>query len=482
MKIKDKYGEDGNLSDMNTFSISDKIGFASAATTTFQISEPRSQRKPSTCCVRSALAVYLLLLTAGQGLLAYKVFKMQREILKFQEQNTSYTEEILESSFANKQFLERSSTEEHMGHEENWRRILEKEITIIKTSNADLMMMMNNFTLVAGTAPFVRAGCARGRAGSSAPLAKPGQKTGLHGLQGEKGSKGDPGPAGPSGEPGVRGEKGEMGLAGHQGQKGERGEKGDPGPRGPMGPQGQQGVPGLPGFNGNTGEPGRPGQKGEAGVTGQRGPVGTPGLEGRPGPKGEKGDQGPSGSPGIPGIAGPRGEKGDTGGTGLPGQKGTKGDQGPPGTPGQTGEKGSKGDYGSRGQKGDPGVKGAKGDRGFPGSPGTPGSKGEKGEGNFNLFVRIAGGGRRGRVEIFHQGSWGTICDDGWSTQDATVVCRMLGYNRAVSAFTASAGTGKIWLDDVACVGSETSIFDCPKPDWGVNNCSHNEDAGVECV
>ncbi|NXV86390.1 MARCO protein, partial [Calonectris borealis] len=482
MKIKDKYGEDGNLSDMNTFSISDKIGFASAATTTFQISEPQSQRKPSTCCTQATLGIYLLLLTAGQGLLAYKVFKMQGEILKFQEQNTSCTEEILESSFANKLLLERNSTEKHMGHEENWRRSLEEEITIIKSSNANLMMMMNNITLAAGMAPFLHAGCTVGRAGSSAPLAKSGQKPSSHGLQGAKGSKGDPGPAGPSGEPGVRGEKGEMGLAGLQGQKGETGKKGDPGPRGPMGPQGHQGVPGLPGFNGNTGEPGRPGQKGEAGVTGQRGPVGIPGPEGRPGQKGEKGDHGPSGSPGIPGIAGLRGEKGDKGVTGLPGQKGTKGDQGPPGIQGLTGQKGSKGDYGSRGLKGEPGVKGAKGDRGVSGSPGTKGSKGEKGEGNLNHFIRIAEGGRRGRVEVFHQGSWGTICDDGWSTQDATVVCRMLGYNRAISAFTATAGTGQIWLDDVNCSGNERSIFDCPKPDWGVNNCSHNEDAGVECI
>lgn len=60
--------------------------------------------------------------------------------------------------------------------------------------------------------------------------------------------------------------------------------------------------------------------------------------------------------------------------------------------------------------------------------------------GNFSPFVRIAEGGRRGRVEIFHQGSWGTICDDGWSTQDATVVCRMLGYRHAIAAFTAAAG------------------------------------------
>ncbi|NXD68412.1 MARCO protein, partial [Eolophus roseicapillus] len=454
MKIKDRYGEDGNVSDMNTFSISDKIGFASAATTTFQISEPRIQRKPSTCCARAVLGIYLLLLTAGEGLLAYKVFKMQREILKFQERNTSYTEEILESSFASKLLLERNSRKKPMGHEgEDWRRSMEEEITIIKSSNANLRMMMNNITLVAGIAPFLHAGCRV-------------EKAGLHGLPGEKGSKGDPGTPGPSGEPGVRGQKGEMGLAGPQGQKGETGKKGDPGPHGPMGPQGQQGVPGRPGFDGNTGEPGRPGQKGEAGVTGPQGPQGIPGIEGRPGQKGEKGDLGPSGSPG------------------LPGQKGAKGDQGPQGKPflGLTGQKGSKGDYGYQGPKGEPGVRGAKGDRGFPGKSVCHGVCGADGAFGLSTFVRIAGGGRRGRVEIFHKGSWGTICDDGWSTQDATVVCRMLGYTRAIDAFTATAGSGQIWLDDVNCSGNEYSIFDCEKPNWGVNNCSHNEDAGLECI
>ncbi|NXP04650.1 MARCO protein, partial [Thinocorus orbignyianus] len=480
MKIKDSYGEDGNSSDMNTCSISDKIGFASATTTTFQISEPRRRRKPSPCCARSVLGIYLLLLTGSQVLLAYKVFKMQREILKFQEQNASYTEDILESSFSSKLALERNPAERYMGHEENWRRSLEEEITIIKNSNANLMMMMSNISLVAELP---------GRKGEPGPpglQGPPGTKgeqgiQGLHGLRGEKGSKGDPGPAGPSGEPGVRGEKGDTGLAGLQGQKGEMGEKGDPGPRGPMGLQGHQGIPGLPGFNGSTGEPGHPGQKGEPGVTGQRGPVGSPGPEGRPGQKGEKGDLGPSGSPGVPGIKGLQGEKGDTGVTGPPGQKGAKGDKGLPGIPGPTGQKGSKGDNGSHGLKGDPGVKGAKGAPGSPGPPGTKGSKGEKGQGLFSSSVRIAEGGRRGRVEILHNGSWGTICDDGWDIQDANVVCRMLGYNRAVSAFTATAGSGQIWLDDVNCRGSENSIFDCSKPGWGVHNCSHGEDAGVEC-
>ncbi|NWS74297.1 MARCO protein, partial [Crotophaga sulcirostris] len=469
MKIKDTYGEDRNSSDMNSFSISDKIGFASAATTTFQISEPQIQRKPSTCCTWTALGVYLLLLTAGQGLLVYKVFKMQKEIMKLQEQNTSYTEEILESSFAGKMVSGRNFAGKHMGREENWRRSLEEEITIIKHSNANLMMMMNNITLVAGPP---------GRKGDPGP---PGMLvneisvvlTGLHGLEGAKGSKGDPGPAGPTGEPGVRGEKGEKGLAGLQGEKGEIGKKGDPGPPGPMGPQGQQGAPGLPGSAGNTGEPGHPGQKGEAGATGPPGPVGRPGPNGSPGQKGEKGDQGPSGSPvsmqnASHVFALERNKDNDF--LALC-----------PGTPGQTGQKGSKGDYGSPGPKGAPGVKGEKGDDGAPGSPGAKGSKGEKGEGNFNQFIRIVGG-RRGRVEIFHQGAWGTICDDGWGIEEGTVVCRMLGFSRAVSTFTATAGIGQIWLDDVNCRGNEYSIFDCPKPDWGVNNCSHSEDAGVECA
>ncbi|NWR90276.1 MARCO protein, partial [Furnarius figulus] len=480
MKIKDRYREDGNLSDMNSFSISDKIGFASASTTTFQISEPRSQRKPSACCARTALGVYLLLLTAGQGLLVYKVFKMQGEILKLQQQNTSYTEEVLKSSLANNLSLERSSFDKYMGHEENWRRSLEQEIIIIKNSNENLKMMVSNITLVAGPPGH------KGDPGPPGLQGPPGTKgdqgiPGIRGPQGEKGNKGAPGPAGITGMPGLKGEKGQMGLAGPQGPKGDTGRKGDPGSHGPIGPQGQQGVPGLTGSKGSMGEPGPPGQKGEAGVPGQPGPVGSPGPEGRPGQKGEKGDQGPKGSPGIAGINGLRGEKGEQGISGLPGQKGTKGDQGPQGIQGIPGPKGSKGDYGAQGPKGEPGLKGAKGERGPSGPSGTKGSKGEKGEAGFNPFIRLVGGSRRGRVEIFHQGTWGTICDDNWTIREATVVCRMLGFSRAVAHFTAAGGTGQIWLDDVRCSGTESSISDCTKRDWGTHNCSHREDVGVEC-
>ncbi|KAM8792417.1 LOW QUALITY PROTEIN: scavenger receptor cysteine-rich type 1 protein M130-like [Eudromia elegans] len=89
-----------------------------------------------------------------------------------------------------------------------------------------------------------------------------------------------------------------------------------------------------------------------------------------------------------------------------------------------------------------------------------------------------------GRVEIYYNGTWGTICDNSWDLLDATVVCRQLGCGVAVN-FTSSAhhgeGSGQIWLDDVNCSGDEAALWDCPARPWGQHNCRHKEDAGVVC-
>ena len=89
-----------------------------------------------------------------------------------------------------------------------------------------------------------------------------------------------------------------------------------------------------------------------------------------------------------------------------------------------------------------------------------------------------------GRVEVLYRGTWGTICSDSWDLPDADVVCRQLGYDGAIRAVSNAAfgqGTGQIWLDDVQCVGNETSISHCNHLGLGAHNCHHRKDAGVVC-
>uniref|UniRef100_A0A673TBS0 Macrophage receptor with collagenous structure n=1 Tax=Suricata suricatta TaxID=37032 RepID=A0A673TBS0_SURSU len=448
---------------------------------TFEINDQKSRKRKAVNCFTAVLAIYLILLTSGGGLLMVKVLNLQERL---EAMETHFTNGTLTTEDSPSFWLRSMSIPRLPGGTLGL-QILQAQITQVRNRQEHLLWKVDNFTQNPG---YVLSSISfpgppglqgppgiKGEAGGGSPSYWP-FSAGTPGRQGEKGSKGEGGRVGLKGEPGAKGDKGDLGLPGSKGDMGMKGDAGVMGPPGAQGGKGDSGKPGLPGAAGSPGMKGDQGQPGAKGLPGSPGVVGPPGAKGEPGSAGPPGLTGPSGTPGTPGANGMKGSKGDPG---LQGQKGTKGESG---FPGPAGMKGDKGSPGSIGVSGPPGLKGQKGDPGVKGSSGQQGIQGQKGQkGESLVAVRIIGSRTRGRAEVYYNGAWGTICDDDWDNSDATVFCRMLGFSTGRALVNVGPGTGEIWLDNVACRGTEGTLWSCSKNNWGSHNCNHSEDAGVEC-
>ena len=103
--------------------------------------------------------------------------------------------------------------------------------------------------------------------------------------------------------------------------------------------------------------------------------------------------------------------------------------------------------------------------------------------------VRLVGGSSQfeGRVEVYYNDQWGTVCNSGWGKDDATVVCHQLGFHGEAEAvfnsiFGSATDSAPIWLTNLACTGNEDYLADCPHNSWGGTNCHHYQDVGAICT
>lgn len=84
-----------------------------------------------------------------------------------------------------------------------------------------------------------------------------------------------------------------------------------------------------------------------------------------------------------------------------------------------------------------------------------------------------------GRVEVYWNDQWGTICDKNFDYDDGDVICKFLGYPEVeyVYFFTANKygkGKGPMWFGDMKCKGNEDSPYKCNKAVYspnGANDC-----------
>jgi len=92
-----------------------------------------------------------------------------------------------------------------------------------------------------------------------------------------------------------------------------------------------------------------------------------------------------------------------------------------------------------------------------------------------------------GRLEVFHAGEWGTVCNDDWddNSNNAKAACQQLGFWNGVyfNMYDSDVeeGTGRIWLDEVNCNPASAGLADCAHNDWGDHDCQHFEDVGLTC-
>ena len=108
---------------------------------------------------------------------------------------------------------------------------------------------------------------------------------------------------------------------------------------------------------------------------------------------------------------------------------------------------------------------------------------------NYFLITGLVNGSNslEGRVEVYVDGQWGTVCDDYWNLADGVVACQQLGYGTVYDTLQqlpfGSNNNIPILADNLACEGIEDRLQDCRGMFGSTShNCDHSKDAGLICI
>ncbi|KAG6922265.1 CD163 molecule-like 1, partial [Chelydra serpentina] len=89
-----------------------------------------------------------------------------------------------------------------------------------------------------------------------------------------------------------------------------------------------------------------------------------------------------------------------------------------------------------------------------------------------------------GRLEVFYNGTWGSVCSNQMSGVTPAIVCKQLncgdgGYIAGGSEY----GKGPTWLDHVACSEQHSSLWQCPSEPWNPTSCDNRaEETHISCT
>ncbi|XP_070644765.1 antigen WC1.1-like isoform X2 [Bos indicus] len=90
-----------------------------------------------------------------------------------------------------------------------------------------------------------------------------------------------------------------------------------------------------------------------------------------------------------------------------------------------------------------------------------------------------------GWLEVFYNGTWGSVCCSPMEDITVSMICRQLGCGDTGtlnSSVGLREGSRPRWVDGIRCQKTDTSLWQCPSDPWNYTSCSPKEEAYISCA